>query len=176
MTLARPRRASKADDHGPEDSRRSRARRRPSARRASSAPRAWFELLRDQICAALEAIEDAADGLPGCAGKPAGRFVRTPWTRAEPSGTEGGGGVMALMSGRVFEKVGCHTSTVHGTFPPEFAKQIPGADRDPRFWASGISFIAHPHEPERADRAYEHAHGGDVAKAGSAAAAISRPC
>ena len=87
--------------------------------------RAWFEHLRDQICAALEAVEDQADGLPGCDGKAPGRFVKTPWTRSEKSGAEGGGGVMALMSGRVFEKVGCHTSTVHGTFPPEFAEQIP---------------------------------------------------
>ena len=109
--------------------------------------RAWFEHLRDQICGALEAVEDAADGLPGCEGKAPGRFAKTPWARNEKSGEDGGGGVMALMSGRVFEKVGCHTSTVHGTFPPEFAKQIPGADKDPRFWASGISFIAHPVNP-----------------------------
>ena len=108
---------------------------------------AWFESLRDSVCAALERVEDAAEGLPLYKDQPAGRFTRTPWTRAEADGTEGGGGVMALMSGRVFEKVGCHTSTVHGTFPKEFASQIPGTDRDPRFWASGISFIAHPKNP-----------------------------
>jgi coproporphyrinogen III oxidase len=109
--------------------------------------RTWFESLRDSVCAALEGVEDAAEGSPLYAGEPAGRFTRTPWTRQEADGTEGGGGVMALMSGRVFEKVGCHTSTARGTFPKEFAAQIPGADRDPRFWASGISFIAHPKNP-----------------------------
>jgi coproporphyrinogen III oxidase len=108
---------------------------------------AWFEHLQAELCAALEEIEDEAEGLPGCEGKAPGHFVKTPWTRSEKNGEDGGGGVMALLHGRVFEKAGCHTSTVHGSFPPEFAKQIPGAEEDPHFWASGISFIAHPVNP-----------------------------
>ena len=111
--------------------------------------RAWFEDLAVRIIAAFEALEEAAD--PALYKGESGAFVRTPWRRAlSADGQDQGGGVMGMMRGRLFEKVGVHVSTVHGAFSPDFAKQVKGAATDPRFWATGISLIAHmknPHVP-----------------------------
>ena len=105
----------------------------------------WFAALQARILAAFEALEDeASDALfEG----PAGRFEKKPWKRTDHTGADGGGGTMAMLRGRLFEKAGVHVSAVHGTFAPEFAKDIPGAAEDPRFWAGGISLIVHPRSP-----------------------------
>ncbi len=104
--------------------------------------RAWFEALRDRICASFEAIEAEA-------GSDA-RFDYIAWDRVDHAGDPGGGGVRGVMKGSVFEKVGVNVSTVGGTFSPEFAKSMHGAGDDPRFFATGISLVAHmanPHVP-----------------------------
>ncbi len=104
--------------------------------------RAWFDTLRDRIVAAFEQLEiDApADLFPG---EPA-KFELKPWVREA-----GGGGVMGfLRGGRFIEKMGCHISLVHGTFTPEMAASMPGADKDPRFTATGISLTAHMRSPK----------------------------
>ena len=109
---------------------------------------AWFQALQDRLCAAFETLEDEAD--PALYGDRApGRFQKTPWQRGDGSVDEGGG-VMAMLHGRVFEKAGIHFSKVYGTFSEEFRQHVPGAAEDPRFWAAGVSVIAHtrnPHAP-----------------------------
>jgi coproporphyrinogen III oxidase len=107
---------------------------------------AWFRSLRDDICAAFEKIEeDCAHAQLG--DRAPGKFVRKSWDRTEADGSHGGGGVMSVMKGRIFEKVGVNISTVQGSFSPEFAKTIQGAEADPRFFAAGISLVAHMHSP-----------------------------
>jgi coproporphyrinogen III oxidase len=113
-------------------------------RRAASA---WFESLQDRLVCAFERLEEECTGPFERPDLPPGRFERRLWSRTDPSGAPGGGGRMALLKGRVFEKAGVHISTVFGRFPAEFAAQIPGAEKDPRFWAAGISLIAHPYNP-----------------------------
>jgi coproporphyrinogen III oxidase len=106
------------------------------------AARDWFEALRTRICAAFEVIEREA-------GSDAA-FDYTPWQRTEPDGAPGGGGVRGHMNGTVFEKVGVNVSTVGGRFSSEFAASIAGAEEDPRFFATGLSLVAHmtnPHVP-----------------------------
>jgi coproporphyrinogen III oxidase len=105
----------------------------------------WFSDLQGRICASLETLEEEAAHLD----LPAGRFCRESWRRQDQNlpGQDAGGGTMAIIKGRVFEKGGVNVSTVYGQFAPEFAKEIPGAADNPAFWASGISLVIHPLNP-----------------------------
>lgn len=108
----------------------------------------WFQTLRDMICAEFERIEDELSEGPH-KDMPAGRFERTAWNRTNEDGSAGGGGVMSVMRGRVFEKVGVNYSSVHGQFSESFRKQIPGADDNGgAFTACGISLVAHMRSPK----------------------------
>ncbi len=105
----------------------------------------WFAGLQQKIVAAMEGLEVECPGVDPS--REPGRFAIEPWSRADASGAPGGGGLMAMLRGRLFEKMGAHCSTVFGAFPAEYAGQIPGAADDPRFWAAGVSVIAHPWSP-----------------------------
>ncbi len=112
----------------------------------------WFHRLRDRLCNAFEALEDAAPDHAKTTETAAGKFRRQHWQRQDAStndggANDGGGGEMSLMRGRVFEKAGVNVSTVYGTFVPELQREVKGAADDGRFWASGISLVAHPRSP-----------------------------
>ncbi len=106
-----------------------------------------FAQMQRRLIAEMERLERDCPGPFARQAAAPGRFELKEWQRANHDGADGGGGRMAILRGRVFEKMGAHTSVVHGTFQPEFAKQIPGAEDDPRFWAAGVSVIAHPWNP-----------------------------
>ena len=115
------------------------------ARRAMASE--WFESLQARIMDAFVALEAEATGPFFDEARDAGTPEFKRWQRTNHDGAPGGGGRMGMLRGRVFEKAGVHVSHVHGTFAPEFAKQIPGGDIDPNFAATGISLIAHPWNP-----------------------------
>ena len=132
----------------------------------------WFETLRDRIVAAFEELEDTLPANAALAERTAGRFVRTPWNRSDHTGAPGGGGVMAIMHGRVFEKVGVNVSTVYGDFAPEFRKERSRAPQTIRVSGrAAFRLIAHPCTSARAGGAHEHAL-VVTTKSGSAAAPI----
>jgi coproporphyrinogen III oxidase len=120
---------------------------KPTIAQRKSEASAWFESLRNRICAEFEKIEDELAGTHHDLAP--GKFERKAWRRESgPNGEDCGGGIMAVMRGRVFEKVGVNVSTVFGEFSPEFRQQIPGAAQDPSFFATGVSLVAHMRSPK----------------------------
>ncbi|MBM10068.1 MAG: oxygen-dependent coproporphyrinogen oxidase [Magnetovibrio sp.] len=109
----------------------------------------WFKELRDGICAVLESIEDEVTGPNISSRGVPGRFKPKKWKRdtLENSESDGGGGTMSILRGRVFEKAGVNISTVFGEFSEELRGVIPGTNDNPKFWASGISVVIHPRSP-----------------------------
>ena len=128
----------------------------------------WFQTLRDRLCKALENLEENSQDpqdpqdsessessersksfVPRAEATTiaAARFRKERWQREDTRGGDGGGGEMALMRGRTFEKAGVNVSTVYGTFDPTLQREIKGAAQDGKFWASGVSLVAHPRSP-----------------------------
>ena len=107
----------------------------------------WFLQLRNKLCETLESIENTVEGPNASMDLPPGKFIKKTWDRIDDVGKQGGGGLMSLLQGRVFEKAGVNISTVEGEFSQDFRKKMPGASEDPRFWATGISVVIHPFSP-----------------------------
>ena len=95
----------------------------------------WFKTLQDSICHSISELE-----------KNRIKFKSTKWKRNQNK-DEGGGEYRILKDGRIFDKVGVNFSKVYGKFPKHFQKQIPGAEKNPNFWASGVSVVMHMKNP-----------------------------
>ncbi len=95
----------------------------------------WFKTLQDSICHSISELERNKI-----------KFKSTTWKRNQNK-DEGGGEYRILKDGRIFDKVGVNFSKVYGKFPKHFQKQIPGAEKNPNFWASGISVVMHMKNP-----------------------------
>ena len=96
----------------------------------------WFKMLQESICNSISELE-----------KNNIKFKSTTWKRNLKK-DEGGGEYRILKDGKIFDKVGVNFSKVYGKFPKQFKKNILGAKKDPRFWASGISVVMHMKNPQ----------------------------
>ena len=96
----------------------------------------WFKMLQESICESINKLE-----------KKNAKFKSTNWKRNLKK-DEGGGEYRILKNGKIFDKVGVNYSKVYGKFPKKLQKNIPGAKKNPRFWASGISIVMHMKNPQ----------------------------